>query len=167
MQATRLQELVEQQREALNLEVFSVQKELVEVDTALQLRHSHSHQDHGHSSRRSSEVQQQHQQYRQDFTHAAMDDQALERHHAMLTRAEQLLNSAQSSIEHKEVQMEPTTLLGMTASYGLVSSIFATLLTAFFFAWEGYIYSDVQYDPGTGHAIFPKPDPPNAVHCIN
>ena len=60
--------LAEQQREALNLEVFSVQKELVEVDTALQLRHhSHSHQDHGHSSSRSSEVQQQHQQAHQEL----------------------------------------------------------------------------------------------------
>lgn len=175
VQATRLQDLVEQQREVLNMEVFSVQKELFEIDTALQLRHhSHSsHQDHGRSSSSTNshsggEVQQQQQQQcRQNFKHAAMDDLALARQQAMLTRAEQLLNTAQSSIEHTEVQMEPTTVLGMTASFNLVSSIIATLLTAFFFAWEGYLYSKAHYSPSTGHAIFPTESQPNAVHCMN
>ena len=55
------------------METFSVQKELVEVDTALQLRRR---EDHGRSSP-SSEVQQQQQRYGHNFKHAAMDDQAM------------------------------------------------------------------------------------------
>jgi len=95
-------------------------------------------------------------------------DDELEEHRINLARAEELLRHTDTCIAHDEVEVEPTTLVGVRVDWGSISAIMLTLFTAFFFAWEGYLYSKVHYDPATGRAIFPQaaaaaaPSPPPA-----